>query len=65
SFGGGYDITKSVTIEGSVMYAPEVTNTVDTSSVSQAFSGGMYTGSSSNTTKHSQMAYTIQAKYKF
>jgi long-chain fatty acid transport protein len=64
SVGGGYDLTKNVSLEGAIMYAPEVTNTVDTSSVSQAFTGGAVT-SSSNTTKHSQMAYTLQAKYKF
>lgn len=64
SVGGGYDLTKNVSLEGAIMYAPEVTNTVDTSSVSQAFTND-HVMSSSNTTKHSQMAYTLQAKYKF
>lgn len=59
SVGGGYDITKNVTLEGAIMYAPEVTTTVDTSFLTQP------APSSTNTTKHSQMAYTIQAKYKF
>lgn len=63
SFGGGYDLTKSVSLEGAVMYAPEVTTTVDTTAVTSALAGGSFP--STNTTKHSQMAYTIQAKYKF
>lgn len=61
SLGGGYDLTKSVSLEGALMYAPEVTSTVDTSGVTNAFGYG----NSTNTTKHSQMAYTVQAKYKF
>lgn len=70
SFGGGYDVTKNVSLEGAVMFAPEVTNTVDTSSVSQVFTLNNNTQlptvtSSSNTTKHSQTAFTLQAKYKF
>jgi long-chain fatty acid transport protein len=67
SVGGGYDLTKSVTIDGALMYAPEVTTTLDTSSVSTAFSmqqgGGAV--SSTNTTTHSQMAYTMSVRYKF
>jgi long-chain fatty acid transport protein len=62
SIGGGYDITKNVTLEGAIMYAPEVSTTVDTTALTQTMAPG---ASSTNTTKHSQMAYTIQAKYKF
>lgn len=62
SVGGGYDITKNVTLEGAIMYAPEVSTTVDTTALTQSMAPG---ASSTNTTKHSQMAYTIQAKYKF
>lgn len=58
SVGGGYDITKNVTLEGAIMYAPEVSTTVDTTALT-------FGAPSTNTTKHSQMAYTIQAKYKF
>lgn len=69
SIGGGYDITKNVTIEGAIMYAPEVSSTVDTTMLSTglAINSGAPMGiyPSDNTTKHSQMAYTIQAKYKF
>ena len=62
SVGGGYDITKNVTLEGAIMYAPEVSTTVDTTALTSSPAGIM---NSTNTTKHSQMAYTIQAKYKF
>jgi long-chain fatty acid transport protein len=55
SFGGGYDLSKSVSLEAALMYAPEVSTTVDTSSL----------GTTTNTTKHSQVGYTVQAKYKF
>jgi long-chain fatty acid transport protein len=58
SVGGGYDITKNVSLEGAIMYAPEVSTTVDTTALT-------FGAPSTNTTKHSQMAYTIQAKYKF
>jgi long-chain fatty acid transport protein len=58
SVGGGYDLTKNVSLEGAVMYAPEVSTTVDTSALTNP-------NPSTNTTKHSQMAYTLQAKYKF
>lgn len=57
SVGGGYDLTKSVSLEGSVMYAPSVTTTIETT--------GLGFGASTNTTSHSQLAYTVQAKYKF
>lgn len=64
SVGGGYDITKNVTLEGAIMYAPEVTSTVDTTMLTSN-PATMTINPSTNTTKHSQMAYTIQAKYKF
>lgn len=56
SFGAGYDFTKHFTLEGAVMIAPEETRTVTI--MGQG-------GPQDNTTKHSQTAYTIQAKYKF
>lgn len=70
SVGGGYNITKNVTLEGAIMYAPEVSVTADTSAITQGMAMqqvGMpgFANTSTNTTKHSQMAYTIQAKYKF
>ncbi|MCH9742176.1 MAG: outer membrane protein transport protein [Proteobacteria bacterium] len=57
SVGGGYDLTKNVSLEGAVMYAPETTTTVGVNN------NGLL--NATNTTKHSQMAYTVQAKYKF
>jgi long-chain fatty acid transport protein len=56
SFGGGYDLTKSVALEGALVYAPEVTTTVDTTGLG---------GASTNTTSHSQIGYTVSARYKF
>jgi long-chain fatty acid transport protein len=59
SFGGGYDLTKAVSLEGAVMYAPEVTAAVP---VNDGFGAALNV---TNTTKHSQMGYTLSAKYKF
>jgi long-chain fatty acid transport protein len=52
SFGGGYNLTKAVSLDGAVVYAPEVTTTVAT-------------GMGNNTTSHSQMSYTMSVRYKF
>lgn len=57
SVGGGYDITKNVSVDGAMMFAPEVTTTVNTSMLTPA--------QSTNTTKHSQTSYTFSVKYKF
>jgi long-chain fatty acid transport protein len=57
SVGGGYDLTKNVSLEGAVMYAPEVSSTV------RINQNALLDGT--NTTKHSQTAFTVQAKYKF
>jgi long-chain fatty acid transport protein len=65
SFGGGYDLTKSVSLDAAVVYAPQVTTTVDTTAVTTAMLGAGAPTSSSNTTSHSQMAYTVSARYKF
>jgi long-chain fatty acid transport protein len=59
SVGGGYDLTKNVSLEGAVMYAPEVTASVP---VNDGSGGALNV---TNTTKHSQTAFTVQAKYKF
>lgn len=65
SFGGGYNLTKSVVLNAAVLYAPEVTATVDTSAVTTAMLGAGAPPSSSNTTSHSQTAYTVSVGYKF
>lgn len=64
SFGGGYNLTKHVALEGAIVYAPEVTTTVDTTAVSSAFANNNPAPSQS-TTKHSQMGYTFAVRYNF
>jgi long-chain fatty acid transport protein len=64
SFGGGYDLTKNVSLDAAVVYAPEVTTTVDTSGITQAMYRNMAI-TSTNTTSHSQIGYTVSARYKF
>lgn len=58
SFGGGYDVTKNVALEGAVVYAPQVTTTVATDALTSG-------AASTNTTGHSQIGYTVSARYKF
>ena len=52
TFGGGYNLTKNVSLDAAIVYAPETKTTVTT-----LFG--------ENTTKHSQMGYTISARYNF
>ena len=54
TFGGGFDISKSLTVEGAAVITPKVTKTVDVASF-----GG------TNTTTHSQGAYEVSLRYKF
>jgi long-chain fatty acid transport protein len=54
TFGGGYDISKTLAVEGSVVITPEVKKAVDVVSF-----GG------TNTTTHSQQAYEVSLRYKF
>ena len=63
TFGGGYEMSKAMTIEGAVTITPEVTKTVDVSAVMMA--GGAPAGTYTNTTTHSQSAYTVSLRYKF
>lgn len=69
SVGGGYDLTKAVSLDGAIMYAPQVTTTVNTTALSSGImsqvTGGAMNVPSTNTTSHSQMAYTLSVKYKF
>jgi long-chain fatty acid transport protein len=72
TFGGGYELTKSTSLDLAVAYTPEIKTTVDTSAITQgmAMAGGadMATAmgaTSSNTTNHSQVSYTMSVKYKF
>jgi long-chain fatty acid transport protein len=59
SLGGGYDLTKAVSLDAAVVYAPEVTTAVSTAGL------GSFGGTGTNTTSHSQMSYTVSARYKF
>lgn len=72
TFGGGYELTKSTSIDLAVAYAPEITTKVDTSAITQGMAmqqgADMATAmgaTSSNTTNHSQVSYTMSVKYKF
>lgn len=57
TLGGGYSLSKNATVEGAVVYAPEVKTTVDTVSM-----GGPV---GSNTTTHSQLGYTVSLRMNF
>ncbi|MBN2866028.1 MAG: outer membrane protein transport protein [Thiotrichales bacterium] len=81
TFGGGYSLTKNMMIEGAVVYAPEVTKTVNTSAVSAglayqgaidaglspAQAGGVAgtVGATSHEVNHSQVGYTVALKMNF
>jgi len=69
TIGAGYDITKDFTLDGSFIYAPEVTESYDTTGMTAAFiqgAGGSWAGQTSTAdVKHSQMAVTIAASYRF
>ncbi|MBU1425569.1 MAG: outer membrane protein transport protein [Gammaproteobacteria bacterium] len=54
TFGGGYDISNALAVEGAVVITPEVKKTVDVANF-----GG------TNTTTHSQQAYEVSLRYKF
>jgi long-chain fatty acid transport protein len=56
TFGGGYDISKSLVIEGAAVITPEVKKTVDVAS---------FGGTGTNTTTHSQKSYSVSLRYKF
>ena len=59
TFGGGYDISNALAVEGAAVITPEVKKTVAISSLS----GGL--GAPTNTTTHSQKAYEVSLRYKF
>jgi len=58
TFGGGYDISRSLAVEGAAVLTPEVTKAVGISSLS----GGL--GAPTNTTTHSQHAFEVSLRYK-
>ncbi len=58
SLGGGYKLTKAVAIDAAIVIAPENKTTV-------TVSDGTPTGTTTNTTTHSQAAYTVSVRYNF
>lgn len=60
TFGGGYSMSKDFDIEGAVVISPEVTKTVQIPHFDQ-FATGILT----NTTTHSQKAYSVSLRYRF
>jgi long-chain fatty acid transport protein len=54
TLGGGFDMTKTLTLEAAAVYSPEVKKTVNVASF-----GG------TNTTTHSQQSYSVSLRYKF
>lgn len=56
TFGGGYDLSKSLAVEGAAVITPEVTKTVSISGLG---------GAATNTTTHSQQAFEVSLRYKF
>ena len=69
TLGGGYTVSKALTIDGSFVYAPEVTYSYDTTGLTAgmiAGGGGTYAGETSTAdVTHSQMGITIAGTYKF
>ncbi len=63
TFGGGYDISKALSIEAAAVISPKVTKTVNVSAVPLALGApaGIYT----NTATHSQQALSVGVRYKF
>ena len=59
TFGGGFDISKTLAVEGSAVISPKVTKTVDVAS----FQGT--SAITTNTTTHSQQAVSLSLRYKF
>lgn len=56
TFGGGYELSNALAIEGAVVITPEVKKTVGISALG---------GAPTNTTTHSQQAYEVSLRYKF
>ncbi|MBE0493688.1 MAG: outer membrane protein transport protein [Thiomicrospira sp.] len=70
TFGGGYELTNRMTLEGAIVYAPEVSKTIKTGHVSAASAlGAGYDGTQDYGTehevKHSQIGYTVSLRMNF
>ncbi|MDR9498127.1 MAG: outer membrane protein transport protein [Hydrogenovibrio sp.] len=60
TFGGGYNLTKNLALDGAVVYAPEVTKEVNTGLISQR----AYNATTHEVT-HSQIGYTLSLRMNF
>ncbi|MBE0494752.1 MAG: aromatic hydrocarbon degradation protein, partial [Thiomicrospira sp.] len=68
TFGGGYELTNRMTLEGAIVYAPEVSKSVDTSAVSAGIAtqmGAPVPGATEHEVKHSQIGYTVSLRMNF
>lgn len=69
SIGGGYQVTKSMSIDAALMISPETSQTVNTNGVSTAFASGAAgaptAAASTSKTTHSQTAGTLSVRYNF
>ncbi|WP_321326452.1 OmpP1/FadL family transporter [Thiomicrorhabdus sp.] len=57
TFGGGYSVSKNLSVDAAVAYSPETTKTFKTTAFGPTF-GDV-------TTKHSELGYSVQMSYKF
>ncbi|MBF6057954.1 MULTISPECIES: OmpP1/FadL family transporter [Thiomicrorhabdus] len=61
TLGGGYNLTKTIALDGAIVYAPEVTKTVNTGFLSQQANPSATT----EKVTHSQIGYTISLRMNF
>jgi len=57
TLGGGYSVTKNLSVDSAIVYSPETEETFETTAFGSQF-GDV-------TTKHSELGYTVQMSYKF
>lgn len=70
TFGGGYELTNRMTLEGAVVYAPEVSKTVNTGVVSDMLANngapvGYPEDATTHEVTHSQIGYTVSLRMNF
>lgn len=68
--GGGYQLSKNMTIEGAIVMAAEVDKTIDTGGISDMFDDGSPNGSvpangTTHEVTHSQIGYTVSLRMNF
>ena len=69
TFGGGIALNKNMTLEGAVVYAGQVSKTINTGTISSYMGGAGFTGmpvdATTQKTTHSQVGYTISLRMNF